>query len=81
MSTYKREMGKQQIAYTPTFPARRYTYRHDTVYADGVKLEGIIQTRVRFGRTEVITAFRNSCVMGYQPEWLERMNRTEVTAS
>ena len=75
MPTFTHKAGHEITAYTATFPARRYTYRHNTVYADGVKLEGFVQIRFRHGRMDVITCFGDCCVTGSNPEWLYRMNQ------
>lgn len=74
MNEIKIHMGQRQTAYTSTFPARRYWFRHDNVSLDGVMLSGHIQTRCRFGRIDVMTSFKDSCVQGRQVEWLVRMN-------
>lgn len=71
------KLGYKIIAYTSTFPAQRYWYRHDTVFADGVKLEGFVQ--VQQWATEVTTHFtdklgQSMCVIGRDYEWLYRMN-------
>jgi len=71
--------GVKIAAYASTFPARRYWYRHDTVTANGVVLEGCIQVRCRNGRTESITCYRDSCVIGSDAAWLERMNHQTTT--
>lgn len=70
----KIEYGTRRTEYTSTFPARRYWVRHDSVIVDGVKLEGTIQTRSRSGRVDVMTAHKDSCVLGFAPDWLARMN-------
>jgi hypothetical protein len=70
--------GQAITAYTSTFPARRYTYRHNTVYADGVKLEGFVQVRFRFGRMDVTTCFGNRCVIGSNLQWLYEQNKKGV---
>lgn len=48
--------------------------RRDTVYCDGVRLVGFIQTRVRKGRTHVHTVYGKHTVKGAQPEWLAKKN-------
>ena len=75
MPEFTQVAGKTIATHTATFPARRYSYRHNTVYADGVKLEGFIQVRFRFGRIDITTCFGNSCVIGSDVEWLYRMNQ------
>jgi hypothetical protein len=67
-------VGEWQIAYTSTFPARRYKYRHDRLQENGELLDGFVQVRVKFGRTEVITNYGNSCVMGRNHDWLRAQN-------
>ena len=62
------------IAYTSTFPSRRYWYRHDTVKYNGQQLNGFIQVRCRSGRVEVTTSTGNACIMGASLEWLARQN-------
>ena len=66
--------GKKIVTYTSTFPARRYWYSHSKVEANGMVLDGFIQTTCKFGRVETITCFRDSCVLGTHIEWLKRMN-------
>jgi hypothetical protein len=66
--------GDKITAYTSTFPARRYWYRHDAVEVDGKRLDGYIQVRSRGKRIESITCFQNSCVLGSDVNWLRRMN-------
>jgi hypothetical protein len=74
MDRFKIHAGSKIVAFTPTFPSRRYWYRHDLVFADGVKLEGHIQVRHRHGRIETMTCFQDCCVIGSNVEWLMRMN-------
>lgn len=68
--------GEKITAYTSTFPARRYWYRHDYVIlgSPGVALKGCIQVRYECHRYSVITCFNNFCVVGYSVDWLIRMN-------
>ena len=68
------ESGPKITSYTSTFPARRYWYQIRTVTVDGVKLKGHVQVRHRQGRTDVITCYENSCVLGQQIDWMIRMN-------
>ncbi len=75
---YKVVAGKRITAYTSTFPARRYWYRHDTVLADGVLLVGRVQVKSIGKRIEVITCYKNSCVLGRDLDWLERQNKSEA---
>jgi hypothetical protein len=74
MRQFTQIAGETITTHTATFPARRYTYRHNTVYADGVKLQGFIQVRFRHGRMDVLTCFGDCCVTGSNPQWLYRMN-------
>jgi len=85
-ATFSIRRGEKQTGYTNTFPARRYWYRHDKVLANGVELEGFLQTKGRqynrYGeRIETITCFRQACVMGAQLDWLFTMNREGNSAA
>ncbi len=61
-------------------------YRHDKVQVDGVPLDGMIQVRRRhYGkriglRTERMTGFQNSCVLGEDVTWLARQNGIDLSA-
>lgn len=66
--------GERITAYTSTFPSRRYWYRHDTVTFNGVKLDGFIQVTRIHGHIRAITVYKDSCVIGRDPEWLACMN-------
>lgn len=50
-------------------------YRHDTVTVEGVQLEGYIQVRKANHRSDTITVFRDSCVLGHDWPWLHKMNQ------
>jgi hypothetical protein len=78
MAKYEIVQGNTCIAYTNTFPARRYKYRLDKVKVGDKILEGSIQVRTRNGRTDCLTSFRNWCVVGVDPEWLIRQNLGSV---
>ncbi len=66
--------GKKTVAYTSSFPSRRYWFRHDVVNIGGVTLNGHIQVRFRHGRMDTLTSFGNSCVLGTNVDWLARQN-------
>lgn len=72
--------GEKQSGWTNTFPARRYWLRRDQVLANGVTLEGHIETRGnetgKYGQTfETFTMFRYRKVHGAQLDWLLTENR------
>lgn len=72
------ESGPKIMAHTPTFPSRKYWYRIRTVTVDGILLDGHVQVRHRDGRTDVMTCYKNSCVLGQQIDWLIRMNADKL---
>ncbi len=67
-------MSNWITAYTNTFPAIRYKYKHYKITRSGKELEGFVQVRVMRGRVETITCFRDRCVLGSNPDWLAREN-------
>ncbi len=72
--------GLKVVAYTATWPSRRYWYRHDVILLGDRPLEGFVQTRCYRGRYEVITCHGNACVLGKNVDWLIRMNNNGDTS-